>query len=136
MGIELYWDNDERTVMLCEITGSWTWDEMYQTLEKIKKVTDAADYEIGAILDVSQGISVPGGTIFTPTALEHAKRMLKMGEGGTGPVVIVGANPMIRTIYQTFHNLDRKALGNVRFAATVDEARAMLAQRQPARIGA
>ena len=81
MGIELYWDNDEQTVMLCEVDRSWTWEEMDAVLDKVKKVTDRSEYTIGAILDLRQGVHFPGGTIFTPTALSHARKMLKMGEG-------------------------------------------------------
>lgn len=131
MAIELYWDNDERTVMLCEFERHWTWDEMYATLNKIKQVTDRADREIAAIIDVSQGVSLPGGSIFTPTAYAHAKKMLQMGEGGTGPIVVVGASPLIKTIYGTFRGLDKNGLNNVNFAHSLDEARALLAQRDP-----
>jgi hypothetical protein len=126
MGIELFWDDDAKTTMLCEVRGSWTWDDMWKVLNDIKRVTDKANYEIGAILDVSEGLTFPGGNIFNQTALNHAKRMLQMGGDGTGPVVVVGASPMIKMVYDGFGMIDKKALNNVRFARTVDEARSML----------
>jgi hypothetical protein len=126
MAIELYWDNDERNVMLIEAVSPWTWDDLYDVLGKIKKVTDTAPYEIGAILDVSRGATIPGGSLFTQSSLDHARQLLRMGENGTGPVVIVGANSFIRTVYSTFYPMDRKALGNVKFAASQDEARDLL----------
>lgn len=126
MGIELYWDNDVRTVMLVEVDGSWTWDEMYGVLDKIKKVTDNADTTIAAILDLSRGLSFPGGALFTKNSYDHAKRVLQMSEGGTGPVMIVGANRLIKMVYDTFKRLDSSATSNVRFTESVDEARAQL----------
>lgn len=132
MSIELYWDNDERTVLLLEIDGAWTWDEMDAMLAKIKKVTDAATFEMGAIIDVSAGVTFPGGSMFTPTAFEHAKQMLRMGEGGTGPVVIVGANSLIRTVYNAMVQLDPQKMGSVQFAQTQDQARSMLSERMQA----
>lgn len=131
MGMELYWDDDARTVMLLEVRGSWTWDELYATVTKIKKVTDNADREIGAILDLSEGLKLPGGGFLNKEAYNMAQKLLKLGEGGTGPVVVVGVNPVIRAIYTTFYPMDKQALGNVRFAGTVDEARDLLAARQP-----
>ncbi len=128
MSIELYWDNDDQTVMLCAFPRKWTWDEMYATLDQIKQVTDHADREIGAILDVRQGVSIPGG-LFTPSSLEHAKRMLKMGEGGSGPVVVVGASPLIKTVAAAIRGLDANAVSNVSFADTPEQARAILKQR-------
>ena len=129
MGIELYWDNDEQTVMLCEVDRSWTWDEMDAVLEKVKKVTDRSETTIGAILDLRQGVHFPGGSIFTPTALAHARKMLKMGDGHRqGPVVVVGASPVIRTIYKTLQKMDKNGLSLVSFATTLEEARATLRQ--------
>ena len=126
MAIELYWDNDAQTVMLCEFDRNWTWDEMYSTLNKIKNITDNAEQIIAAIIDLRKGVSLPGGSIFSPTTFEHAKKMIKMGEGGSGPVVVVGANPLIRTVYTTFRSLDKNGLSNVSFSDSVGEARTLL----------
>jgi hypothetical protein len=126
MGIELYWDNAADTVMLCEFDREWTWDELDATLAKIKRITDSADREIAAIIDVRKGVNFPGGTIFSPAAFEQAKKMLRMGEGGRGPVVVVGASPLIKTVYNTVRGLDPNGLSNVSFAATLAEARAAL----------
>lgn len=128
MSIELYWDNDDQTVMLCEFPRKWTWDDMYAMLTKVKRVTDRSEREIGAILDVRQGVSIPGG-IFTPSTYEHAKQMLKMGEGGSGPVVVVGASPLIKTVANAVRTIDQQAVSNVSFVDTLDEARAILMQR-------
>lgn len=129
MGVELYWDNDERTVLLMEIDGAWTWDELFAVLDKVKKVTAAASVELGAIIDVSAGAIFPGGSVFTPTALENARRMLKMGDGRMGPVVVAGANGLIRAVVNAAAQLDRSIAASVQFARTADEARALLAQR-------
>lgn len=126
MGIELYWDNDSDTVMLCEFGQQWTWDELDATMAKVKRITDSAEREIAAIIDVRKGVNFPGGTIFSPAAFEQAKKMLKMGEGGRGPVVVVGASPLIKTVYNTVRSLDPDKLSNVSFTATMDEARSIL----------
>jgi len=129
MAIELYWDNDERTVMLCEIRGDWTWEQMYDTLDKIKKVTDKVTTPVAAIIDISDGVSIPGGSFLTSAAFEHAKNMLKMGESGTGPMVIVGAGSVIKTAYKMFTGMAQgKALSNIAFTDTADQARAQLAR--------
>jgi hypothetical protein len=129
MGIELYWDNDERSVMLIEVRGAFSWDEMYDVLHRIKKVTDNAGREIGAILDVSEGVQFPGGTVFTPTGLNHARNMLAMGKDGTGPVVVVGLDGLIRKVYDWFTTMDKKAFANVRFAANLQEAQRIMEMR-------
>ena len=129
MAIELYWDNEEKNVMLCEISAPWTWEQLFVMLEKIKKVTDNSTQTIGAILDLSAGVNIPGGSIFNPTVFNYAKKMFQMGEGGTGPIVVVGASPMIRTVYNAALTIDRQKLSNFDFAKTLDEGRALMNTR-------
>lgn len=129
MASELYWDNDEKTVMLCEISDPWTWTQLFSTLEKIKSVTDRATHTIGAILDLTAGANIPGGSIFNPTVFGYAKKMFQMGEGGTGPIVVVGASPMIRTVYNAALTIDREKLAHFAFAKTLDEGRAIMDEK-------
>lgn len=127
MAIELYWDNDDQTVMLCEVDRHWTWEEMDALLEKVKRTTDQAPQPLGAILDLTQGVHFPGGSFLTPAALSRARRMLKMGEGAQqGPVAVVGASPLIRTIYSTLQRMDKDGLSSVSFASTLAEARTIM----------
>jgi hypothetical protein len=129
MGIELYWDNDAQTVIWCEFDADWTWDEMDATMTKVKNITDSTEREIAAIIDVRRGVNLPGG-ILNPQAITQAKKMLRMGDGGkTAPVVVVGASPLIKTIYSTVRTMDKNGLSNVAFAETLDQARTYLKAR-------
>ncbi len=129
MAVELYWDNDEQTIMLCEFAGKWTWEELFSTLSTVKQITDKVDYEIAAIVDVRSGMNFPGGSLFSAEGMEQAKRLMQMGNEGTGPIVIVGANSMIRTIYNTVAGMNRRSISNITFADSLKEARQHLHQR-------
>ncbi|NJL57405.1 hypothetical protein HC928_21400 [bacterium] len=131
MGIELYWDNDEQTVMLCEFGARWTWEEMFSTLDTIKKATQKRAEEIGAIIDLSEGIHIPGGSLFSFEAREKGMKMLRMSSSGKGPLVIVGGGGFFKTLMGAFQMLsaDAKLANDVYFANSVDEARAMMARR-------
>jgi hypothetical protein len=129
MGIELFWDNDEQTVLLCEFDGKWTWDDMHRTVKTIKKITDETDREIAAIVDVRQGVSAPGGSFFTPQGLDNAKELLKSADKGTGPIVIVGVNPIFKSLYEAASKMNPRATANIHFADTMKQARQWLAQR-------
>ncbi len=135
MGIELYWDNDEQTVMLCEFDKHWTWDEMFETLNNIKKVTDKREDVIGALIDVTRGISIPGGSIFNVETRDKAMQMLKMSENGKGPMVIVGAGGFFKTLATAFNMItsDKNVLADVYFADTLTQARDIMARRLAAR---
>ncbi len=129
MNIDLFWDDDQQTILLCEVRKGWTWDDLMRTMRTIKKITDAADYEIAAIVDLHDGMSVPGGSPFSGTALENAKQILNMGKDGTGPIVIVGAGGVVRSAYNFFLSINPKALSNIHFADTQEQARQFISGR-------
>jgi len=126
--IELYWDNDEQTVMLCTFAKGWTWAEMFETLDTINKVTAQRDYTIGAIVDVSRGISIPGGSVFSADTREKAKKMLAMGSDSKGPIAVVGAGGMLKAVARGFEMLDRNVLNDVYFVDTLNAARRVLSK--------
>lgn len=123
MGIDLYWDNDDQTVMLAEFNGRWTWDELYAALSTIKKLSAERERVFGAIVDVRNGMSIPGGSIFNREALSNFRKMLQLGSDGKGPVVVVGVNRMVRSIFDAAGKLDRNAVQDVHFAPGMDDAR-------------
>lgn len=127
MAIQVVWDDEAQTRLLVAVRGSWTWDEMYAAADEVKAITDAAPRVIAAILDLSQGLSFPGGTLFSKSTLEHAKKMLQMGQDGTGPIAVVGASPLIKMAFNTLYSLDPKTLQGVRFSPSVEQARITLA---------
>ncbi len=129
MGIELYWNNDEETVMLVDVDGAWTWDDMYAVLNKVKKVTDKSPIVLGAILDLTNGARFPGGSPFTSKTLDHGQRVLKMGEGGTGPIAVVGAGGFFRTVFKALLAMDPDKLAHIRFVDTMAEAEAFMAEQ-------
>ena len=127
MGIELYWDNDEQTVMLAEVQGAWTWDDLYEALRKVKRISDKSPVVLGAIIDLTHGTAFPGGSPFSATAHGHGKRVIKMGEGGKGPIAVVGAAPFFRKAFGMLLSLDREKLSHITFVDTLEEAEAFMA---------
>jgi hypothetical protein len=55
--------------------------------------------------------------------------MLEMGAQGKGPIAIVGANGVIKTIYSALTTMDRSVGQDVYFVDSVDEARRVLNRR-------
>jgi hypothetical protein len=129
MGIQLEWDDEAQKTLRCSFEREWTWDDLFATTDKVKEITDNAPHTVSAILDMRGGITIPGGNFLSPTSLENAKRLLTLGEGGSGPVVIVGATSMIKMVYEAFKGMDKRAAAaNITFVDTLEDARAHLAK--------
>lgn len=129
MGIQLVWDNEPPTILRCTFESNWSWDDLYVVADQVKAITDKADHVVAAIIDLSAGITIPGGTFFSPTSLTNARKLLTLGEGGTGPIAVVGAGRTLQLVYETFKGLDpRAATANVTFVDNLQAARAHLAR--------
>lgn len=127
MGIDLYWDDEEQTVMLAEFGKKWTWDELHAVLSTIKRLSEERGQIFGAIIDVSNGLNIPGGSIFNRESLGQFQRMLTLNDDGDkGPVVIVGMSNMIRTVFNAVKQVDKSVTNDVFFASTMDEAREVI----------
>jgi dihydrofolate reductase len=131
MAIDLYWDDDNLTTLLCIFDGRWTWNDLHATMKTIKQITDDLPHEVSAIIDVRKGAHLPEG-MFSVQSLERAKQLVELGEGGTGQILVVGANPIIRTIFEAVSRLDRNAVTNVQFVESIKQAREYLLKRRTA----
>ena len=132
MGIYLEWDNQAQTVLRCAFDAEWTWDDLYAIADEVKVITDSAPQTISAIIDLTNGMTIPGGNFFSPASLENARKLLTLGEGGTGPIAIVGASSLIKMVYTTFKGMDKRAAAaEVTFVDTLEQARSHLASLNP-----
>lgn len=128
MGIDLFWDNDAQNVFLVEFNGDWTWDDLNAVLKTTTRISRERNQLMGAILDLRNGLKIPGGSIFNREGMNQFKELIAMSNSGqeNGPVVIVGMSGMIKTIFDTVTKMDRKAAESVHFASTMSEARAVM----------
>lgn len=130
MSINLFWDDEQQSVLLAEFNGKWTWDELHKLITKIKALSDERGEVFGAILDLRNGMHLPGGNIFSRESLDQFKQLVSLGgeDDKKGPVVVLGVNGMIRMIFDAIKNVDKSIVDDVAFAKTEDEARQFIYQ--------
>lgn len=124
MAIDLYWDDAEQSVILAEFSNKWTWDDLHEMLATIQQLSKQRGQIFGAILDLSKGMNVPGGSVFNREGLSQFRRLLAQNNGGAkGPMAIIGMNGMVRAIFDAISSIDRKLTEDVIFADSLDDAR-------------
>ena len=125
MGIELFWDDDEQTVMLAEFSGDWSWEELQKTLSMIKRISQERGKRFGAILDLRRGLRLPNGNVFNKEGLEQFQKLLALNDGGSekGPMAILGMNKLLRMVFDAVANFDKGLTRDVFFADGEEEAR-------------
>lgn len=130
MAIDLYWEDESLTTLLCIFDGRWTWDELRAVFKTIQHITADVPHEVSAIIDVRK-MQLNMGDIFNPQGLDFAREIVRMGQGGTGRIVVVGANKVLSSIFETLCAMDRKATAKVHFADTQHHAREKLGLLTP-----
>lgn len=127
MNIDLFWDDEQQTVLLAEFKNGWTWDDLHAVLSKIKSLSDQRGQVFGAIVDVRDGLNLPGSSLFNQESLKQFRRMLAIDQNGEkGPMVIVGMNDMVKTVFNAVSKFDRSLTHDVHFAKTMTEARQVI----------
>ena len=123
MSAQVVWDNEDKTIVRYIFQGHWGWDDFYNVIEEANAMMDSVDHEVHAIIDTR-------GSGFTPTdLLSHLRDIHTRINPKAGMHVLVGAKLFVRTTHKLFIKLDPRKGEDFTFAATLDEARAMLAQK-------
>ncbi|MEO8606614.1 MAG: hypothetical protein ABI690_01930 [Chloroflexota bacterium] len=125
MPVQIIWDDAEQTTIRFEMTGKWSWDEFYGSYENIWDEVTKVGHRVDAIADVTQTTHVPAGSI------SRVRSYASKRPENTGIIVFAGANSYLTAIMQTVQNLFKTVMQrsiSIRFATTLDEARAIIAE--------
>ncbi len=122
MGIQLFWDDEAQSVLLMEIQGAWTWQELTNAMQTIERISQERQQTFNAILDLSWGLKFPEGGIFSRNGLEQFRNLTQFDGKQRGKMVILGVNPFIQRIIETASQIDPNSTRNLFFANTLSEA--------------
>src|SRR6185369_4744326 len=124
MPVTNIWDNDEKTIIRMEVSGRWTWDEMYAASTAGYAMLDSVNHVVYPIIDFSGSLGMPNN------AITHARNMMGKQHPRTGMSVFVGANTLFVSLWRVFVRLyalmSREQ--DFTFANSLDEARGLIAQ--------
>ena len=123
MPITVTWDDAEKTVLLLDFTGKWTWTDYDAARTTVYTTLDPVKHRVAMIVDFHDSQYVPHDILM------HARHALDTSHPALDTYVLVGANTFLRHIYQL---LERAfplltARHAVLFAGTREDARAQLA---------
>lgn len=122
MPIELSWDDTDKTLLLVESSGSWTWEEYHDALNRIAEMIRGENHRVDMIT-FSRADSVrPSGS-----AMPHYQQALRILPANTGIHVIVNTSAIARSIVSIFLRLNRnRTSGMVVLAGSLEDARKVI----------
>ncbi len=128
MSIQVEWDNDQHTVVRYTFLGNWTWAELYASLDSGEAMAKDVPVRVSAILDLREGSSLPGGSFLNRTVRDHAQALVNRAQTDRGQIAVVGAGPLIRSMFTVFSNLFADKAGGVTFVDSLEEARRIISE--------
>ncbi len=119
MGIQIVWDNDEKTILRYIFDTHWTWDDFYAAKAEAYSQIDTVPHKVGVIFDAPEKITLPANMI------THNKSAVSKTHANTAIVVVVVTNLYLRTMLTMVMKLSKKAADTLRLVSSLDEARAL-----------
>lgn len=123
MGINVRWDNRDKTAVLLEFETEWTFSDLEAAIQRIDDLIVSVSQQVDVVIDV-EGARLP------KDVMTIARSLVNTGEAraNEGYRVVVGANNIIRQGYQLLQKTFPNQLKGreILFADDLDTARGIL----------
>lgn len=125
MTIRVEWDDPNQTALRYTYEGSWNWDEFQQARRQARLMLDTVDHKVDVIIDVVQTGILPNNI------LSRASSIPRDRHPNEGTVIIVGANPLIRFLYDVARRIYAEVIDyrGYRIVSNLEEARSIARSR-------
>ena len=100
MTVTMAWDDTDKTIMLCNSQGRWTWEEYHETLTQIVEYFKETDNRVDLIITRDPHASMPSGS-----PMPHFQRAMRVMPPNVGLVALVNTNGFARALVSMFSKL-------------------------------
>lgn len=121
MSVSIFWDNSQKTVLICELTGEMTVRDYYTIIDASFSMIDQLNQRVDLIID-RRAVTRNPSTV--AAVLRYGEQNMP---GNLNKIVIVGATWFTHTIVDLGRILTPRLMHEIHFAETVDEAQRQLA---------
>jgi len=120
MTINARWFNEEQTIVILDISGRWTWDELYTAYNQVMEMSGEKNHTIHAIMNRAQD-EYRGYA--PPSAIVHSVSLIRKlpPNFGIGVIVDSGSNSL-RALYDVITRIHAPFGRKVAMVATLDDA--------------
>ncbi len=126
MGIEVLWDNEEKTIIRYDYGKDWSWDDFWTAVETSNAMVRTVSHTVDFIANFEGGTPPPLG------AFSKFKRAQEISPPNVGIIAIAGGSSFINALVSTFSRIYKQLGQRLIMTSTLSEAREKLAERQKA----
>ena len=125
MGVHFEWDDDSKQILIMHIEAPWTWEEYRLLVNETFDQIAALNHPVATIADVSRLGQLPPGNFLGQ--LQYVESHMPKNVYAS---VLVGAPYIVTTFMNVLMKIRPNAKALAMFASSIDEAKALLQQRQ------
>jgi hypothetical protein len=122
MGIEVYWDDEAKTILRYDFEGRWTWDEFYKRCNKVIAMKAESLRRIDLMLDMRGSKYIPSDGI------HHVQQITRLYSDGIGISVFVSDNHFFHTVFDVGVKLHSNLRDRYWLVETPDAARKIISE--------
>ncbi len=121
MSISVAWDNPAKTVIRYDFSSKWNWYGYEMAVGKAFGMAEDAGKSVNFIFNLEQSNSFPDGAVL------YLKRTLELAPSSNSVIIIAGGDSTVEATTAMFSRIYKKMDDRLMTAATLNEARTMLA---------
>jgi hypothetical protein len=123
VSVEVRWFDENRTALVYDFQGEWTWSEMFVAIDEAVKLLDSVQHHVNIVVDLRGSYCVPP---VAPQALARIAYAPTMQHPNTNILIVIGLSGFLQTLYEIFRRLYPHAAQRYREARTQEELLALL----------
>ena len=129
MAIQVFWHDEGKQLIRCDVNGRWTWDDLQKALRQTIGMMDSVQHKVDFIIDLRGGSFMANPLSILAQAQSVATPETHPNEGVK---VVIGANGLVRTVYDGYRRITTSMGKNqvFQFANTMDEAHRIINQQR------
>jgi hypothetical protein len=128
MGIDIKWDNEEKTIILTTYSGEFTWDELEAMNRESEVMLDSVDHEVDILVNLKD-LVLPKNTLANFPKIAQAPSLT---HSRVGLLVLFGASHFAQTLLDLLGKVYSTAASIV-IVPTLEEAYEVIAEHRQAR---
>lgn len=129
MTIHARWFNEEQTIVVLDISGRWTWEELYAAYEQAMTMISSQEGRVHAIINRAQD---EFRSYAPPNAIVHSVSLIRKLPQNFGMGVIVDSDSRgLRALYDAIARIYPPFGRKLAMVATLEEAVAYILSQEP-----
>jgi hypothetical protein len=128
------WYDAEKTILVCEVTERWSWDETYAVVGEMNRWCSTVQHGVYTIFHFqNKGVLLPGGK----TAIADIRKLIDTEHPNDELILFIGASALVNSLVNIAGQVYgmRNILNRFRFVYSMEEALIKIERHKTEKLG-